>query len=290
MSALRFAFVGCGGIARHHLKALEGCSHPTQVVAVVDTKKENAQQFRELIDSANDCQVSGRGLFSFPGTWWGTGYPMHVSACARASPAPCMCLHVHVPPQPRACARASPAPCMCLPVHVPPQPHACVCMCTCLQACVCLHVYVPPVHVPGIPAVPSHALIVACSILHTQVFSSLHALSRTHRYSHRCMLYLAHTGILIVACPISHTGILIVACPISHTQVFSSLHALSCTHRYSHRCQTCYLGIGLMQLLLWFLTISTWPMHKLVSVETSTCYWRNQWLTHLSHHLLYWRK
>lgn len=59
MSALRFAFVGCGGIARHHLKALRSCAHPTRVVAVVDIKRENATEFCDLIpqDQAQDCQV-----------------------------------------------------------------------------------------------------------------------------------------------------------------------------------------------------------------------------------------
>lgn len=63
MSSLRFAFVGCGGIARHHLKALRGCAHPTQVVAAVDVKKENAAKFAELIPQDEDCQVRGGGAW-----------------------------------------------------------------------------------------------------------------------------------------------------------------------------------------------------------------------------------
>ena len=68
MSAVpvRFALVGCGGIARHHLQALRSCAEATRVVAVVDTKPENATQLAGLIpkeQSAGHCQVGGACLF-----------------------------------------------------------------------------------------------------------------------------------------------------------------------------------------------------------------------------------
>lgn len=65
MSAIRFAFVGCGGIARHHLAALRGCSQRTQLVAAVDIRKENAEALVSLIPrqlgGKDQCQVSGWG-------------------------------------------------------------------------------------------------------------------------------------------------------------------------------------------------------------------------------------
>ena len=74
MSALRFALVGCGGIARHHLKALGGCAHPTQVAAVVDERRDNAVELAKLIPPdqtpAENCQVGG----------W--GYSMHATDIA----------------------------------------------------------------------------------------------------------------------------------------------------------------------------------------------------------------
>lgn len=66
MSAIRFAFVGCGGIARHHLKALVGCPHAAQVVAAVDIRPQNAEALVGLISeqqgSTEKCEVrEGRG-------------------------------------------------------------------------------------------------------------------------------------------------------------------------------------------------------------------------------------
>lgn len=63
MAAVRFAFVGCGGIARHHLNALSGCGHAAQVVAAVDVQRKNAEEFvrlipKEHLDAAENCQVS----------------------------------------------------------------------------------------------------------------------------------------------------------------------------------------------------------------------------------------
>ena len=39
---LRVAMVGCGYIARHHLKAFQRCGR-ANIVAVVDIRKENAE-------------------------------------------------------------------------------------------------------------------------------------------------------------------------------------------------------------------------------------------------------
>ena len=60
-STVRLAFVGCGGIARHHLRAVLGCAHPAQVVAAVDTQQANAEQFARLVpsNSKGKCQVGG---------------------------------------------------------------------------------------------------------------------------------------------------------------------------------------------------------------------------------------
>ena len=61
---VRFAFVGCGGIARHHLRAVQECGHASQVAAVVDTRINNAEQFLQLLPGTQQkqCQV-GRGSF-----------------------------------------------------------------------------------------------------------------------------------------------------------------------------------------------------------------------------------
>lgn len=61
-SVLRFAFVGCGGIARHHLKALQGCGQAAQVVAAVDTRKDNAEAFASIMPG--HCQVRWAGLLA----------------------------------------------------------------------------------------------------------------------------------------------------------------------------------------------------------------------------------
>lgn len=79
MSALRFALVGCGGIARHHLKALRGCAHPTKVVAVVDVRRDNAVELAKLTDQAESCQVGGGwvGLYTAVDIDW-NGNPRDV--------------------------------------------------------------------------------------------------------------------------------------------------------------------------------------------------------------------
>ena len=58
-SAIRFALVGCGGIARHHLRAILGADHPATVAALVDTRKKNAEELLRLLPSeqAKSCQV-----------------------------------------------------------------------------------------------------------------------------------------------------------------------------------------------------------------------------------------
>ena len=62
MVCVRFAFIGCGAIARLHLRALRENAQrtPTQVVAAVDVRKESAQKLAQLADP--NCRVSGRGL------------------------------------------------------------------------------------------------------------------------------------------------------------------------------------------------------------------------------------
>ena len=52
--AVRFAFVGCGTIARHHLGALKQSSHATAVTAVVDVNRERAEELSRLIPSAHE--------------------------------------------------------------------------------------------------------------------------------------------------------------------------------------------------------------------------------------------
>ena len=58
-SAIRFALVGCGGIARHHLRGLQVTSHPTAVAALVDTRRSNAEELLHLLPptQAETCQV-----------------------------------------------------------------------------------------------------------------------------------------------------------------------------------------------------------------------------------------
>lgn len=63
-SSLRFAFVGCGGIARHHLRALRACGQATELVAVVDTRENNARELvklipREMTPNCGHSQVGG---------------------------------------------------------------------------------------------------------------------------------------------------------------------------------------------------------------------------------------
>lgn len=63
MAPLRFAFIGCGAIARLHLQALRENAHrtPTQLVAAVDVRRKSAEKLAELVEP--NCRVSGRGLF-----------------------------------------------------------------------------------------------------------------------------------------------------------------------------------------------------------------------------------
>ena len=51
--AVRFAFVGCGIIARHHLGALKQSSHATAVTAVVDVNRERAEELSRLLPRAH---------------------------------------------------------------------------------------------------------------------------------------------------------------------------------------------------------------------------------------------
>ena len=60
--AVRFAFVGCGTIARHHLGALKQSSHATVVTAVVDVNQERAEKLLKLLpgtqeENSQKCKV-----------------------------------------------------------------------------------------------------------------------------------------------------------------------------------------------------------------------------------------
>ena len=55
--SLRFAFVGCGLVARHHLKALQACSHKAHVCAAVDIRKESAVEFAASLHKSTECRV-----------------------------------------------------------------------------------------------------------------------------------------------------------------------------------------------------------------------------------------
>ena len=57
MDAVRFAFIGCGTIAPFHLRALEECTHSTEVTAAVDVRRDRAEKFSSLLQSP--CQVGG---------------------------------------------------------------------------------------------------------------------------------------------------------------------------------------------------------------------------------------
>ncbi len=65
-SAVKFALVGCGAIARHHLKGLLSSSHPAIVAALVDTRKNNAEELLGLLpkEQASKCQVSRNNINS----------------------------------------------------------------------------------------------------------------------------------------------------------------------------------------------------------------------------------
>ena len=62
--AVRFAFIGCGTIARHHLGALKQSSHATAVTAVVDMNRERADELLRLLprtqeENSQKCKVWG---------------------------------------------------------------------------------------------------------------------------------------------------------------------------------------------------------------------------------------
>lgn len=56
MACVRFAFVGCGAIARLHLRALRENSHHTELVAAVDVRKGAAEKLAKLAEP-NHCKV-----------------------------------------------------------------------------------------------------------------------------------------------------------------------------------------------------------------------------------------
>ena len=57
MAAVRFAFIGCGNIARFHLRALGESMHSTEVTAAVDVSRDSAEKFSSLLQSP--CEVGG---------------------------------------------------------------------------------------------------------------------------------------------------------------------------------------------------------------------------------------
>jgi len=57
MAAVRFAFIGCGNIARFHLRALGESTHSAEVTAAVDVRRDSVETFSSLLQSP--CQVGG---------------------------------------------------------------------------------------------------------------------------------------------------------------------------------------------------------------------------------------
>ena len=64
MAAVRFAFIGCGNIARFHLRALRESTHLAEVTTVVDVRRESAEKFSSLLRSP--CKVGGANTSSTP--------------------------------------------------------------------------------------------------------------------------------------------------------------------------------------------------------------------------------
>ena len=60
MSSVRFAFIGCGAIARLHLRALRenAHKHSSQLVAAIDTRRATAGKLAELAQP-DQCKVMG---------------------------------------------------------------------------------------------------------------------------------------------------------------------------------------------------------------------------------------
>lgn len=57
MAAVRFAFIGCGNIARFHLRALRESTYLAEVTTVVDVRRESAEKFSSLLQAP--CKVGG---------------------------------------------------------------------------------------------------------------------------------------------------------------------------------------------------------------------------------------
>ena len=85
MAAVRFAFIGCGNIARFHLRALRESAHLAEVTTVVDVRRESAEKFSSLLRSP--CKVGGANTsFRPPPTQsWGVfTSPIHSSIPSHA--------------------------------------------------------------------------------------------------------------------------------------------------------------------------------------------------------------
>ena len=57
MAAVRVALVGCGAIAKHHLKALQRSSYASEVTAVVDVDRKAAEDVVQQLPSGSQCKV-----------------------------------------------------------------------------------------------------------------------------------------------------------------------------------------------------------------------------------------
>ena len=62
-NAIRLVFVGCGSIARHHLKAVQASSYEGRVCAVVDKSRAVAEEFVSST-SQHNCEVKSPAVLS----------------------------------------------------------------------------------------------------------------------------------------------------------------------------------------------------------------------------------
>ena len=62
-NAVKLVFVGCGSIARHHLKAIQASSYEGRVCAVVDKSRTVAEEFVSST-SLHHCEVKSPAVSS----------------------------------------------------------------------------------------------------------------------------------------------------------------------------------------------------------------------------------